>query len=234
VVTNFPGERHRVQISGPLLAEIFLGRVTNWNDPKIQALNSTFALPDQPINVLHRADSSGITYNFTAYLSKVSPEWAEKVGTNKAPKWAVGKGVEGNAQLGQAVIGSSYSIAYLEYGFALEHNLQIASLQNDGGKKVSPTQSTIRSAVDAADWASAPHFNLLLVGVQGGDVWPIAAVTWIVLPRTQRKAPGGQGVADFFRWVLYNGAMLADSMGYTPMPEKVVGLIEASLRKELQ
>ncbi|UXI68038.1 phosphate ABC transporter substrate-binding protein PstS [Tahibacter amnicola] len=233
IVVNFPGERRRLQLTGTLLAEIYLGRITQWNDPKLQELNPAMPLPAQPIIVLYRGDSSGTSFNITSYLTKVSPEWAQGVGTSKAPQWPTGRGIQGNETSGDTVIGTPYSIAYVEYGYALDHNMQIVGLRDAAGKTVSPTQSTISSAVDAADWANAPHFSVLLVGVQGNNAWPIAAVTWAVVSRTPRRMADGQGTLDFFRWVIRNGAALADAQGYTPMPERVVKLIEAAWAREM-
>ncbi|UXI69692.1 phosphate ABC transporter substrate-binding protein PstS [Tahibacter amnicola] len=233
VVANMPGERKRVQFSGPLLAQVFLGQITKWNDPALQAANAGMTLPDQPITVVHRSDSSGITYNLTAFLSRVSPAWAEKYGTNKLPQWPAGVPAKGNDGVGQKITQTPYSIGYVEYGYALEHNMSITGLRNSAGATIAPTQTTISNAVAAADWESAPHFSTLLSGVQDANAWPIAAVTWVVMPRTPRKMAEDQGTLDFFTWVLRNGATLADAQGYTPMPERVVKLVEAAWAKEV-
>src|SRR5262249_43777251 len=157
---------------------------------------------DAPIAVVHRSEASGTTYNFSAYLTKLSQEWAGKLGTSKTINWPVGTGTEGNASVGTMVANTPDSIGYVEYGYALSHGLRIASLHNASGKTVSPTQTTIRNAVDAANWAYVPSFNLLLVGVQGDDAWPIAATTWIVLPA---KGTASARCLEFFRWALVNG-----------------------------
>ncbi|HZP65480.1 MAG TPA: phosphate ABC transporter substrate-binding protein PstS [Rudaea sp.] len=220
--------RRRLQVNGQALADIFMGKITRWNDPELAALNPGAALPDTPITVVHRSEGSGTTYNFTAYLTRVSPAWAAKLGTGKTVSWPVGTGTEGNQNVANMVSNTPDSIGYVEYGYALAHNLRIATLHTASGGTVFPTQTTIRNAVDAADWAHASSFNLLLVGTEGKDVWPIAATTWVIIPN---KSPNVQKTLEFFRWALDNGAELADAQGYTPLPPKLVKLVEKSWAK---
>lgn len=220
--------RRRLQIDGATVAMIFMGKITRWNDPALVALNPGAPLPDAPIAVVHRSEGSGTTYNFSAYLTKVSPEWAGKLGTAKSINWPVGNGTEGNQNVATMVSNTANSIGYVEYGYALAHNMRIATLHSGTGATVYPTQTTIRNAVEAADWAHAPSFNLLLVGVQGKDAWPIAATTWVLVPA---KSPNAARTVEFFRWALDSGATYADSQGYTPLPTKLVQLIEASWSK---
>jgi phosphate transport system substrate-binding protein len=220
--------RRRLQINAPALAAIFMGKITKWNDPTLVALNQGASLPDAPIAVVHRSEGSGTTYNFTAYLTKVSPEWASKFGSAKSVNWPVGTGTEGNQNVANMVINTPNSIGYVEYGYALAHNMRIATLHSSQGTTVYPTQTTIRNAVEAADWEHATNFNLLLVGIQGKDAWPIAATTWVVVPATGTGTPTS---LEFFRWALHSGGTLADAQGYTPLPPKLVQLIEASWTK---
>ncbi|HSX62774.1 MAG TPA: phosphate ABC transporter substrate-binding protein PstS [Tahibacter sp.] len=231
-VTNLRGAgRKRLRLDGPLLARIFQGKIVRWNDPALQAVNPTFAMPDAPITVVRRSDSSGITYNFTAYLSKTSPEWAGTIGTGKTVKWPVGIAAEGNTGLGQRVVETPYSIGYVEYGYALQHELQIVNLYATPERAISPTQTTIRNALESADWLGASHFNLLLVGIQGSDTWPIAASTWIVMPRSLRGAERERIAMTFFGWALERGGETADSLGYTPLPPGLVGLVKESWKR---
>jgi phosphate transport system substrate-binding protein len=219
--------RRRLQIDGPTLAAIFMGKITKWNDPVLAALNPGATLPDAPIAVVHRSEGSGTTYNFTAYLTKISPDWAGKLGTGKTIEWPVGVGTEGNQKVAEMVANTPNAIGYVEYGYALAHNMRIATLHGTDGATVYPSQTTIRNAVDAADWVHVANFNLLLVGVQGKDAWPIAATTWILLPA------GGSATStalDFFRYCLHS-SQLADAQGYTPLPPKLVQLIESSWNK---
>jgi phosphate transport system substrate-binding protein len=220
--------RRRLQINGQVLAEIFMGKITRWNDPALLELNPGASLPDAPITVVHRSEGSGTTYNFSAYLTKVSPEWASKLGTAKSINWPVGNGTEGNQNVANMVSNTPNSIGYVEYGYALAHNMRIATLHNSQGATVYPTQTTIRNAVDAADWEHASNFNLLLVGIQGKDAWPIAATTWILMPA---KGTSTTTTLEFFRWALNSGATFADSQGYTPLPVKLVKLVESSWTK---
>ena len=222
-VTNIPQARgKRVRLDGETLAQVFAGKITRWNDARIKALNHAFALPDEPIVVVHRGDSSGITYNFTAYLSKTSDGWRETLGTGKTVKWPVGLAAEGNTGLGQLVTATPNSIGYVEYGYALQHEMQIVGLYTSASRAISPTQTTIRNAVESAQWGTARNFNLLLVGIPGDDTWPIAATTWVVLPKGRRAS------LDFLRWALLRGDHAADALGYTPIPPALVGMIEAS------
>jgi phosphate transport system substrate-binding protein len=231
-VTNLRGAgRKRLRLTGPLLARIFQGSIKRWNDPALQAINPIFKLPDEPITVVRRGDSSGITYNFTAYLSKVSPEWKQALGTGKTVKWPVGIAAEGNSGLGQLVTQTGYSIGYVEYGYALQHEMQIVNLFATSERAISPTQTTIRNALESADWRGAAEFNLLLVGIQGADTWPIAASTWIVMPRDAQNSQSARTVLAFFGWALERGGEVADSLGYTPLPPGLVGLVKDSWRR---
>jgi phosphate transport system substrate-binding protein len=220
--------RRRLQINGDVLAAIFMGKITHWNDPALVALNPGAQLPDAPIAVVHRNEGSGTTYNFTAYLSKVSQEWTAKLGTAKVINWPAGSGAEGNQNVATMVTNTRNSIGYVEYGYALAHNMRIATLHNSAGVTVYPTQTTIRNAVDAADWEHAANFNLLLIDIQGKDAWPIAATTWILIPT--KRATASKSL-EFFRWALDHGAPYADAQGYTPLPAKLVKLIEVSWTK---
>jgi len=219
--------RRRLQINGETLANIFMGKITKWNDPALVALNPGAPLPDATIAVVHRSEGSGTTYNFSAYLTKVSPAWAGTLGTAKTINWPVGTGTEGNQKVAEMVANTANAIGYVEYGYALAHNMRVATLHGAGGATVYPTQTTIRNAVDAADWEHAPNFNLLLVGIQGKDAWPIAATTWIVMPA---NAASTATVLDFVRFALHSG-QLADAQGYTPLPPKLVQMIESTWSK---
>ena len=223
--------RRRLQVDGPVLASIFMGKITKWNDPALAELNPGAALPDAPIKVVHRSEGSETTYNFTAYLTKASPDWAGTLGTAKSINWPVGSGTEGNQNVATMVINTPHSIGYVEYGYALAHNMRIATLHTASGSSVYPNQTTIRNSVDSADWAHASNFNLLLVGTQAKDAWPIAATTWILMPS---KGASTEKSLEFFRWALNSGTQLADAQGYTPLPAKLVKLIESSWSKTFQ
>lgn len=229
---NSIGSR-RVQLTGPVLADIFRGVIVRWDDARVKELNGSLSLPSEPITVVHRGDASGITYNFSAYLSRVSNEWSDTLGIGKTVKWPVGLPAEGNGAVATLVSHTANSIGYVEYGYALEHEMQIVGLHSTNGTSIAPNQATIRNTVEAADWAHASHFNLLLVGIQGDRVWPIAATTWIVMPVDQRKTERGRGTLDFVRWCLEHGSEMASAAGYTPLPESLVKLVEASWVKDV-
>jgi phosphate transport system substrate-binding protein len=219
------GNRRRLQINGKTLADIFMGKITRWNDPALAALNAGASLPDAPITVVHRSEGSGTTYNFSAYLTKISPDWAAKYGTAKTIGWPVGAGTEGNQNVANMVGNTPNSIGYVEYGWALAHNMRIATLHDSTGGTVYPTQTTIRNALDAADWEHAASFNLMLVGVEGKEAWPIAATTWILMPS---KGANTAKCLEFFKFALDGGGALADAQGYTPLSSKLVKLVESS------
>ena len=231
-VTNLRGiGRKRVRLTGPLLADIFQGTITRWNDARLKAMNPGLQLPDEAIVVVHRGDSSGITYNFTAYLTKSSQAWAGALGTSKKLKWPVGVDAEGNANLGMRVTETPNAIGYVEYGYALTHEMQIVNLFATSERAISPTHTTIRNALESADWGNAREFNLLLVGIQGTDTWPIAATTWIVMPRDWRRMPEGRAALEFFGWSLVRGKEPADALGYTSLPPGLVDLIKESWKR---
>ncbi len=217
--------RRRLNVDGQVLASIFMGKIAKWNDPALAELNPGAALPDAPILVVHRSEGSGTTYNFTAYLTKASPAWAATLGTAKSINWPVGAGTEGNQNVANMVTNTPHSIGYVEYGYALAHNMRIATLHTASGSSVFPNQTTIKNAVEGADWIHASNFNLLLVGTQAKDAWPIAATTWILMPA---KGPANDKALELFRWALNSGSQLADAQGYTPLPTKLVKLVESS------
>jgi phosphate transport system substrate-binding protein len=226
---NGLGNRKRLQINGKALADVFMGKITRWNDPALAALNQGASLPDAPIAVVHRSEGSGTTYNFSAYLTKVSPDWAAKLGTAKTISWPVGTGTEGNQNVANMVGNTPNSIGYVEYGWALAHNMRIATLHDSTGGAVYPTQTTIRNALDAADWAHASNFNLMLVGIEGKEAWPIAATTWILMPA---KGPNTAKCLEFFRYALGSGgSAFAEAQGYTPLSPKLIKLVEAAWQK---
>lgn len=223
---NGLGNRKRLQINGKALADVFMGKITRWNDPALVALNPGASLPDAPIAVVHRSEGSGTTYNFSAYLTKVSPDWAAKYGTAKTISWPVGTGTEGNQNVANLVGNTPNSIGYVEYGWALAHNMRIATLHDSTGGAVYPTQTTIRNALDAADWVHASNFNLLLVGVEGKEAWPIAATTWILMPA---HGANTAKCLEFFKYALGSGgSVFAEAQGYTPLSPKLVKLVQAS------
>ncbi|RJP77747.1 MAG: phosphate ABC transporter substrate-binding protein PstS [Candidatus Zixiibacteriota bacterium] len=216
----------QLTLNGPTLAKIFLGSITQWNDPAIQALNPNVKLPDRPIQVVHRSDGSGTTWIFTTYLAAVSPEWKEKVGANKAVAWPVGSGGKGNEGVSAYVQQLDGSIGYVEYAYALQNKMAHVALLNADGKVVQPTQETFAAAAASADWVNAPGYYVVLVNEPGETSWPITGATFILIHKQIADPQVGKAMLNFFDWSYKNGDDMAKSLDYVPLPDNVVELVE--------
>ena len=226
-----PGELH---MNGPLLADIYLGKITKWNDPTIQQLNSSLTLPAQNITVVHRSDGSGTTFNFVNYLSKVSPDWKTKVGEGTSVQWPVGVGGKGNEGVSAYVNQIKGSIGYVEYAYALQNKMAYALLQNAGGQFVKPDAKTFQSAAATADWKNAKDFNLVMTNAPGMESYPITATTWIIMYKKPKDAARSKTALDFFKWALENGQKEAEGLDYVPLPKALVEQIEAYWKAEIK
>jgi phosphate transport system substrate-binding protein len=218
-----PGE---LALDGPTVAKIFLGEITSWNDAAIKKLNPKAKLPSQAIAVVHRSDGSGTTFNFTNYLSKVSPDWKSKVGENAAVEWPVGIGAKGNEGVANNVANTKGSIGYVEYAYAKQNKLTFTKLVNKDGKTVAPTSATFQAAAANADWAHAPGFYQILTDQPGAQSWPITAATFILLPKQPQDTAAASEALKFFGWAFAHGAKAAEELDYIPMPASVVTLIK--------
>jgi phosphate transport system substrate-binding protein len=235
-IFNVPGlESGKLKLDGPTLADIYLGKITKWDDPAIKKLNPGMKLPSQAIVVVHRSDGSGTTFIFTSYLSAVSPEWNQKVGHGTAVKWPAknevgGKGNEGVAGQVKAVGGA---IGYVEYAYALQNKIPYALLKNAAGKYPQPSIDSFQAAAANADWSKAPKGFALNINNQPGDnSWPIVGATYILAYKNYPDAAKGKAVFKFFDWGYKHGGDLAKGLQYVPLPESVVKLIEADWAKE--
>ncbi len=220
-----------LQLSGALLADIYLGKITRWNAPAIAALNKGVKLPDQDITVVARSDGSGTTFIFTNYLAKVSAEWKQKAGNNTSVKWpagVAGKGNEGVAAYVQRLPGS---IGYVEYAYALQNKMSYALLQNKEGNFVAPNDKSFRAAAANAQWDKAPGFYLLLTEQPGKESWPITGATFILMHKKQDKPENAVIALKFFDWAYESGDKLALDLDYVPMPDGVVKLVKAEWKK---
>ena len=226
-----PGE---MKLTGPVLADIFLGKLKMWDDPEIAKLNPGVKLPKQAIAVVHRSDGSGTTYNFADYLAKVSPEWKTKVGVNTSVEWPVGEGGKGNEGVSAVVGQRAGAIGYVEYAYALQNKMTYTLMGNKAGKFVSPNAKSFQSAAANADWKNTPGFNLLLTDQPGAESWPITASSFILVYKVQEKPENGKQVLDFFAWSYANGQKLAESLDYVPMPESVVKLVEDTWKTQIK
>ena len=213
-------------LAGPTLADIFVGKITKWDDAAIKKLNPNVKLPSDAISVVHRADGSGTTFNFTDYLSKVSPDWKAKVGSSTAVQWPAGIGAKGNEGVANNVIQTKGAIGYVEYAYALQNKLTYTKLINSAGKVVAPTSDAFAAAAANADWAHAPGFHLILTNQPGDASWPITAATFILLPKQPKDEAATKAALKFFAWAFEKGGAAAESLDYIPIPASVVTLIE--------
>jgi len=220
-----PGE---LQLDGPTLADIYLGKLAKWNDPAIAKLNPGVKLPNLAIAPIYRSDGSGTTFIYTNYLAKVSPEWKDKVGNDTSVEWPVGIGGKGNEGVAALSSRTAGAIGYVEYAYALQNKLIYAKLKNREGSIVAPDSKAFQAAAANADWAKAPGFYLLLTDQPGKDSWPITGASFILMHKKQEKPEAAKQVLDFFAWAFQNGNKMAEALDYVPLPENVVKLVEAS------
>jgi phosphate transport system substrate-binding protein len=208
------------------LADIFLGKITKWNDDAIKKVNPDVKLPGKDITVVHRADGSGTTKIFTHYLNEVSKEWSEKVGSGKAVNWPVGVGGKGNEGVASYVKQIRGSIGYVEYAYALKNNLAYAQLRNHDGNFVKPTIESFQAAAANADWENAPGFYMFLNNQPGANSWPITGVTFILMYKQQDDATKAKEMLKYFNWCFKYGDKTAEELHYVPIPDNVVKLVE--------
>ncbi|MDX1764571.1 MAG: phosphate ABC transporter substrate-binding protein PstS, partial [bacterium] len=217
-----------------LLADIFLGKITQWDDPKIAEVNPDLILPAKAVTVVHRSDGSGTTWIFSNYLDKVSAPWREQVGFGKALEWPVGVGGKGNEGVAAYVGRVDGSIGYVEYAYALQNDMAHALLRNRDGVFVAPTSETFQSAAAKADWANAPGYYMVLTDQPGEKSWPITGASFILLHKEQTDGEKARQMLEFFAWCFRNGQKQAEELHYIPMPENVVTLIERSWANEIK
>jgi phosphate transport system substrate-binding protein len=226
-----PGE---LVLDGKVLEEIYMGKITKWNDPAIKALNKSAKLPDQAIVVVHRADGSGTTFNFTDYLSKISPEWKSKIGSDTAVEWPVGVGAKGSEGVANTVKQTAGSIGYNEYAYVIQNHLGYAKMVNAAGKTVEPSLDSFASAAANADWAHAKNFNLVITNQPGDKSWPIAASTWVLIHKTPVDKSATEAALKFFAWAYKDGSAEAKALQYVAIPKPVVSLIEKSWEENIK
>src|SRR6195952_2384383 len=226
-VVNIEGVKaNDLKLSGQVLADIFQGKITKWNDPAIVKLNDGVKLPDTNITVVHRSDGSGTSFNFTSYLTKVSDAWKSGPGTGSAVQWPVGVGGKGNEGVAAYVKQIKGSIGYVEYSYATQNKIAYTQLENAAGKFIKPDAKAFAAAADTADWASAKDFNLIMTNAPGDAAWPITATTWIIMYKQPKNAEKSQAAFDFFKWSLEKGQTQAESLEYVALPKSLVSKIE--------
>jgi phosphate transport system substrate-binding protein len=227
-VINVPGlTPGQLRLTGEVLADIYLGTIRTWNDPRIAELNPGIRMPALAIRPIYRSDGSGTTYNYVNYLSKVSPTWKQRVGEGTSVRWPTGIGGRGNEGVAAMVKQVRGAIGYVELSYALTNRLTYTGMRNAAGNWVQPNAETFAAAAASADWASAQDFSLVITNAPGAQAWPIAATNFILVSQRPRRPANAREAINFFRWVYANGDESARQLGYVPLPDELVRRIEA-------
>jgi phosphate transport system substrate-binding protein len=226
-----PGQ---LKLTGPVLADIYLGKITKWNAQEIAALNPGVKLPGDDITVVHRADSSGTSFLFTDYLSKTSPEFQSKIGAGTAVKWATGVGGKGNEGVAANVQRIKGAIGYVEWAYAKKNKLSHTQLKNKDGQFLQPDDDNFKAAAASAEWTKTPGFAVVLTDTAGKNSWPITGVSYILMQRAQADAAKGKEVVKFFDYAYKNGDAAAAELDYVPMPDSVVKLVQGAWKAQLK
>jgi phosphate transport system substrate-binding protein len=231
VIVNIPGvTENQLKLSGELLADIYQGKITKWNDPRLAEANPAITLPNLAIAPVYRADGSGTTYVYTSYLSAVSPPWKDKVGANTSVKWPAGAGAKGNDGVAATVRNTRGGIGYVEYAFASQNHLITAQLRNKAGQFIAPTMEAFTAAASNGDWANAKNFAVNLIDQPGDKSWPIMSTTFIELPKDPADPAQAAAVMKFFDWAYKNGDASATALEYVPLPETVKAAVRSAWR----
>jgi phosphate transport system substrate-binding protein len=233
-VYNITGVSAELRFTGPLLADIFLGKITKWNDPAIRAVNPGVSLPSDDITVVHRSDGSGTTYIWVDYLSKVSPEWKQKVGVATSVNWPVGIGGKGNEGVAGLVKQTPGSIGYVELIYAIQNKISYGSVQNQAGEFLRATTETVSNAAAAASKSMPKDFRVSITNAPGHDVYPIASFTWLLLQEAPKDVARSRMMVEFVRWALTDGQQYAPQLGYAPLPKEVVAMELEALKRVRQ
>jgi len=223
-----------LKLTGPVIADIYLGKVKMWNDPAIAKLNPGVNLPGQAISAVNRSDGSGTTFLFTNYLSKISADWKSTIGEGTAVKWPTGVGGKGNEGVANYVARIDGAIGYVEYAYAKQNKLTYTTMVNKDGQVVAPSDDSFKAAAAGADWANTPGMGVILTDQTGKASWPITGASFILIHKMQEKPEIGREVLKFFDWSFKNGAKMADELDYVPMPDSVVNQIRAVWKTQIK
>ncbi|HEX5327871.1 MAG TPA: phosphate ABC transporter substrate-binding protein PstS, partial [Acetobacteraceae bacterium] len=233
IIVNLPGvPANQLRLTGAALADIYLGKISKWNDPALVALNPGMKLPGVAIAPVYRADGSGTTFVFTDYLSMVSPAWKDKVGASTSVRWAAGAGAKGSDGVAGTVRNIRGGIGYVESAYAAENHLATALLRNKSGQFVAPTPEAFASAATAADWTKVENFAIDLNDQPGAASWPIESATFVLVPTDAKDPRKTEAVLKFFDWGFSNGDAIARQLLYVPLPEAVKGNIRAAWKAQ--
>jgi phosphate transport system substrate-binding protein len=233
-IVNIPDVKEdELKLTGEVLADIYAGKITKWNDPKLVELNHGVKLPNLAIAPVYRAEASGTSFVWTSYLSAVSPDWKSSVGANTSVKWPAGAGAKGNDGVAATVGHTRGAIGYVENAYATQNHLITTQLRNKAGNFVKPTTASYTAAASAADWAGAPNFAVSLIDLNGATVWPIVSPTFILLPKDPKDAAHSANVMKFFDWTYKSGGKIATDLDYIPLPASVQDTVRAAWRKDI-
>lgn len=234
-VVNLPGiGAGKLHLDGKTLADIYLGKVKNWNDPEITALNKGMKLPDTRITVVHRSDGSGTTFIFTNYLSKISPEWKAKVGNDTSVSWPAGVGGKGNEGVASFVERIKGAIGYNEYAYVMQNKMAYTLLKNADGQYVPPFAKNVQAAAAGTDWAHVTNFYAIQTNEPGKQSWPITGSTFVLMHKVEDNPERAKAVLKFFAWSYAHGEKIAASLDYVTLPKSVIKLIEATWASDIK
>lgn len=233
-IVNLPGiAADQVKLTGDLLAEIYLGKVTKWNDPKIAAVNSGVALPNLAIAPVYRADGSGTSFVFTSYLSAASPDWKSQVGAGTSVKWPAGAGARGNDGVAGTVKNTRGAVGYVENAYATQNNLTTTQLRNKSGALVAPTMEAFGAAAASGNWGGAQNFAVDLIDQAGATSWPIVSATFLLVPKDPKDSARAANVLKWVDWAYNNGGPIATQLEYIPLPKAVQDNVRAAWRSSI-
>lgn len=235
VIVNLDGvAADQLKLSGPVVADIYLGKIVKWNDPAIAAMNPDVKLPDLAILPVYRSDGSGTTFVFTSYMNAVSADWKGKIGAATSVKWEAGNGAKGNDGVAGTVKNTKGALGYVEYVYASANALTTTQLQNKAGKFVKPTVPAFQAAAASADWAAAKNFDASMIDTAGETAWPIVSATFILLPKDPKEAANSLEVMKFFDWAYAKGDAAAEKLHYIALPAAVKDRVRAAWKAEIK
>jgi phosphate transport system substrate-binding protein len=235
VIVNLPDVKpNEIKLTGELLADIFAGTITKWNDPRLVELNKGVKLPSLAIAPVHRADGSGTTFVFTSYLSAVSPQWKSKVGANTSVNWPAGAGAKGNDGVAATTHNTRGGIGYVENAYATQNHLITTQLRNKSGHFVEPTIANFSAAAASGDWANAKNYAVSLIDLAGDNSWPIVSTTFIELPKDPKDPARSANVIKFFDWAYSKGDSIASGLDYIALPDQVKAAVRGAWRSEIK